>query len=75
MFKRIPTPRETEFLSKLRELFLDFNAMIYCNDDNEICIGVDVDDSHDWSMDLSFNEFFDDTDIDELFEEYNRELN
>lgn len=75
MFKRTLTPRETEFLNKLRELFIEYNAMIFCNEDNEIAVCVDVSKLYEFNNDISFNDPFDDTDIDALLEDYDKELN
>lgn len=70
MLKRVLTQKEAEFLDKLQDLFATYNAIIFCKENKEICIEVEVKEENEgWSDDISFNQFLDDTDIDELFED------
>lgn len=67
--KRELTPRETNFFGKLQDLFLEYNAIIECNENKEMYVVVDVQGDALWQKAISFHEFLDDTDIEELFEE------
>lgn len=65
------TPREIEFFGKLRQLFIDYNAIICCEEAPNLYVVVDFKVESDLSnTDIGFNHFFDDTDIDELFEKF-----
>lgn len=63
------TTREIEFFGKFRKLFIDYNAIICCEEAPRLYIVVDFKVESDLSnTDIEFNHFLDDTDIDELFE-------
>ncbi|WP_455592682.1 hypothetical protein [Bacteroides sp.] len=63
------TPREIGFFGKLQDLFVEYNAIVHCNENKEIYVVIDGNESAMWNHDITFRDALDETDIDELFEE------
>lgn len=63
------TERETEFLTKLRVIIVEYNAEIHCTKAGSIECIVDAHLNPDWITPIVFSDCLDESDIDDLFEE------